>query len=271
MFSRAGFIPWYHVVRSKLGGLVADLSDVEVMEYVSGERILTIPLSQIGDEARPMPVIEIESLGDALLASLTYNGMAEIKHLKNILNPNQAEAQKELRDALLEMKPAVEVRLYKRGFKEFDYVFVKKYVASKLDMDLLRLLIVEAEAIGMGGRQAVAGRMMYEPPATPKLHLLFAEVKADDGELGEVLRGMRRVVACVADVKTVREMIHSRISKPVEKVNDYRAFSVLLNEARGLGLISAEERRGLDKRWRDVAEERVPMEEDLRRRVDESK
>jgi hypothetical protein len=42
---------------------------------------------------------------------------------------------------------------------------------------------------------------------------------------------------------------------------------VLLNKARGEYVISPEERRSIDKRWRDAPDERDVLEEDLRRRL----
>jgi len=271
MSSKSNFIPLYRIVHFQLNGLIADLSDMEVMEYVSDGKLLTIPLVKTGDGNKPMPLIELEGDEALLRVSLTYGGLAEIKHLRNILQPSQGDVQKEFLEAIHELKTTFETRLYKRSFKGSDFVFVKKYVAAKLDLELLKMLIDESEAIGMGGRKTIDGGSVYDPPATPKLHLLFTQVKPGDAELGEALREMKRVVSCVAGIKTQREIIHTKISKPIEQANNYRGFTVLLNEARGLNLISAEERRSLDKRWRDIPDERGVIEEDLKRRLDNAK
>jgi hypothetical protein len=99
---------------------------------------------------------------------------------------------------------------------------------------------------------------------------MYARIKADEGELMRVLLEMKPVIILLSAVKTQREIIHSRIEKPVDEAAKYRGLIDLLNKARYLGMLSAEERRGLDKKWRETPEERAPIEEDLKRRLGES-
>jgi hypothetical protein len=253
-----------------LGSLVENLDERGILEYVSSDGVLTIPLVCGDAEDKPLPVLEAKPTNDLLRIGLVYRGGDELRHLKNLLHPSQIEAQKAFNDTMKLIPVAFETRLYKRAFKEDSYAFVKKYVASRVDSQMLGLLIDEAEVIRSGGRRSVDGRSVYEAPATPLLYLLHVEVKNGDAELRAALSQMKALVALVVGVKTQREMIHSRISKPVEQANQYRVISQLLNRARSQDLISAGERRDLEKKWRDVTEERGAIEEELKRKLGEA-
>jgi hypothetical protein len=265
--SRASFILWYVIIRDILRDLVPTLSDVEVMEYVSDDRLLTIPLSQVGLELRSLPVLEVDVWNDQIALAIAYRDANSLKHLKNILHPSQIKARDEVINAMKCLPSAFETRLSKRGFKEVGYSIEKKYLTSKVDAGMLSLLINEAETIRAGGRRTVDGRSVYEAPASPVLYLLFRQVKKGEAEFRDALVGMKTVISLISGVKTQREIIHSRLTKPVEQASNYRVFIELVNKARSLYVISAEERRSLEKRLREVPEERGPIEEDLKRRV----
>ena len=255
------------LIRDILRGLVSNLSDVEVMEYVSGE-VLTVPVVGVGEESRPMPVLEVAPGNDFVTISLIYRDAEALKHFENILHPSQSSDLGKLETSLRDLPAAFETSLLKRGFKE-DTGFApsRKYVASRVDGSILRLLIGESKVIRSGGRRNVDDRSVYEAPATPILRLIHVKVNAIDGELGAAVLALKPTLAILSTAKTQREIIHSKFAKPVHQANKYRAFVELINKARSLYVISAEERRSLEKKWREVPEERDPIEEDLKRRI----
>jgi hypothetical protein len=238
------------------------------MEYVSDDRMLTIPLAQHGAEKRPLPCLEVELLDEVLRIALAYKDADSLKHIKNLLHPSQTTAQNAFTDTMRMLPVAYETRLVKRGFKESGYSIVKKYIASRVDAPMLSLLIDEATTIREGGRRNVDGRSLYDAPATPVLYLLYKQVKPGETDFRDAITEMKNIISLVSEVKTQREIIHSRLAKPVEQASNYRAFIELVNKARSLYVISAEERRSLEKRWREVPEERAPIEEDLKRRIE---
>jgi hypothetical protein len=267
--SRPHFVAFYKTTRNILGPLVEELNEQSVLEYVSSEGVLTIPLKSQELE-KPLPILEIKLTNEVLRISLTYKDADEIRHLKNLLHPSQLESKNAFTETMKLLPVSFETRLYMRDFKGTDYTFVKKYIASRIDASILGLLLDEAEMMRSGGRRVVDGRSVYEAPATPLLYLLYRDVNNGDEELRTVISQMRPVIALVVGVKTQREIIHSRISKPVEQANHYRVVSQLLNKARNQGYLSAVERRDLEKKWREVPEERNAIEEELRRRLGES-
>jgi hypothetical protein len=267
---RPNFLAFYATTRNILGSFVEELNEQSVLEYISSEGVLTIPLASQEAEKKPLPIIEMKLNNDLLRISIVYKDSDEIRHLKNLLHPSQAASQSAFTETMKLLPVSFETRLYKRSFKGADYTFVKKYIASRVDASILDLLIDETEAIRSGGRRVIDGRGVYEAPATPLLYLLHREVKNSDEELRAVVSQMRPVIALVIGVKTQREIIHSRISKPVEQANQYRVVSQLLNKARNQGYLSAVERRDFEKKWREVPEERGAIEEELKRRLHES-
>jgi len=268
--SRSRFIPWYKMAKITLNNLVKDLTDVDVMEYVSDDKLLTIPLSRLDREKRPQPVIEVEEFGEQLIVSVVYRDAESLRHLRNILHPSQLEEQGFFNAAMRQLPVFFETRLSMRGFKEASFIIQKKYLASRVDTAMLSRLIEEAEVIRSGGRRTLSGQSVYEAPATPILQVVYAQIKSDECELRRTLFEMMPVITILTEIKTQRELIHSRIAKPVDDAVMYREFIDLLNRARKIGLVSAEERRGLEKKWRETPDERKPIEEDLRRKLGES-
>jgi hypothetical protein len=95
-------------------------------------------------------------------------------------------------------------------------------------------------------------------------------VKQEEDYFRAALEAVKPILGLLAAVKTQREMIHSRVSGPVDKANPYRGFVDLLNRARSGGFISPEERRAMEKRWRESLDERKYLEEELKRKIGES-
>jgi hypothetical protein len=267
---KARFIPWYKVAKAALGDLIKSLTDVEVMEYVSDDKLLTTPMSYGDREKRPLPLIEVEEISEQLGVSVAYRDAESVRHLKNMLHSSQMQAQASFNASMKILPISFETKLSKRGFKETSYVLQKKYIASRVDAAMLSRIIEESEIIRSGGRRTSSGRSIYEAPATPVLQLLYIQIKPDEGELTRILFEMKPVITILIDIKTQNELIHSRIAKSVDKAATYRGFIDLLNRARNTGLVSAEERRALDKKWRENPNERGPIEEDLRRGLGET-
>jgi hypothetical protein len=237
------------------------------MEYVSDDKLLTIPLSVENPEKRPLPSLEIEENEKQLQVSVVYREADSIRHLRNILHSSQNESQASFNTAMRLVPVNIETRLWKKGFKETNYVLQKKYIASRLDDEMLSRLLDEVDVIRSGGRRTYSGRSVYEAPATPILQLLFAKIRPEEDDLKRILFDMKPIISILSNIKTQRELIHSNMTKPVDVKVKYREFIMLLNKARSEDFISADDRRGLDKKWREVPEERSPIEEDLKRRI----
>ncbi|MFA5869691.1 MAG: hypothetical protein WC941_08340 [Candidatus Bathyarchaeia archaeon] len=270
MESRASFLRWYVLIRDTLGSLVPRLSDVEVMEYVS-DGVLTVPVLGVGEERRPLPALEVTSSGEWLALAIVYRDAEGVKHLRNLLHPSQSAELGRLEAALRALPVSFETRLLKRGFRDDSgFSLSRKYVAARVDGTVLQLIVGETETIRSGGRRNVDGQSVYEAPAKPVLQLAMVRVKADEVEFSAALVALRPTLAVLSSVKTQREIIHSRLAKPVAQATRYRSFIELLNRARGDDYISSEERRAAEKRWRENPDDREQVEEELRRKMGEA-
>ena len=268
--SRARFLPWYRLVKGTLNDLVEGLSDTDVMEFAS-EGVLTVPVVGVGEERRPTPVVEVALPGDEATLVIVYRDAESLRHLKNLFHASQTVDLEGFSATMRLLPAAFETRLLKKGFQgEGGFVVSKKYVACRVDGDVLKRLVDEAEVIRSGGRRNIDGRSVYEAPATPVLQLVSVSVKQKEDDFRAALEAVKPILGLLAAVKTQREIIHSRVSKPVDKDNPYRGFVDLLNRARSGGFISSEERRAMEKRWRESFDERKYLEEELKRKIGES-
>lgn len=268
--SRACFLPWYRLVKGTLNGLVEELNETDVMEYVS-EGVLTVPVVGVGKERKPTPVVEVALPGDEATLAIVYRDAESLRHLKNLFHASQTAELEGFSAAMRLLPAAFETRLLKKGFRgEGGFSLSKKYVACRVDGDVLKRLVEEAEVIRSGGRRNVDGRSVYEAPATPVLQLVSFSVKQKEDDFKSALEAVKPILGLLAAVKTQREIIHSRVSKPVDKENTYRGFVDLLNKARSGDFISSEERRAMEKRWRESPDERKYLEEELKRKIGET-
>jgi hypothetical protein len=262
------FIPWYRLGTEVLGDLVESLTDIEVMEYVSTEGVLTIPVVGVVGDLKPMPVIEVSPRGEEVSLAISYRDAACLRHLKNLLHPSQT-SELENFVAVMRLLPAsFETLLMKGGLHDgLEFNVFRKYVSCRVDSTVLQLLIGEAELLRSGGRRIVEGRSVYEAPTTPNLLLISVKVKVEGNEFKSTLQTLRPVIEHLTAIKTQREIIHSRLAKPGNQAKQYRIFIDLLNKARSENFILSEERRTLEKRWRDDPDSRIELEEELKRKI----
>jgi hypothetical protein len=142
--------------------------------------------------------------------------------------------------------------------------FLRKYVTARLDIQLIERIIEEMENFRKGGRQIQNNQSVYVTPKTPQLYLTRISVPLIESVLKEVLREIKPIYSTVMGIKTQREIISDRLRKPRIKRNIYREFINSLNEARKQDIISAEQRREYNKKWREDEDERENLMEKLR-------
>jgi len=80
----------------------------------------------------------------------------------------------------------------------------------------------------------------------------------------ETLREIKPLIELLSSIKTQHEIIRERLGRPRKERNVYREFVDALNEVKAKGLISAERRRELDKRWRQYEDERDELLREVR-------
>lgn len=263
---RGKYIGWYRIAERILGRLVPTLTDSEIMENVTSEDQFIAPTGQEQlprNKQKPLPKISIRLNDTGIELGVLYYAQEQLELFKNIFRDTHTEVREKLLSSMQSLDSSYETLLYSKTREEKPKL-IRKYVTARLDAELIERIIDEMENLRRGGRQIQNNQSIYVSPKTPKLYLTRISVPLREIEFKEVLENIRPVYAVVMSIKTQREIISDRLSKPKIKRNMYREFIGSLNVARKQDLISAEERRELNKKWREDEDERENLVEQLR-------
>jgi hypothetical protein len=263
---RGKYIGWYRVTEQVLGKQVPELTDNEVMENVTQEDQFIAPSGQEHlpkNKAKPFPRISIRLSDNSVELGLLYSEQEQLELLKNIFRETHRHEMEKLLKQLQALDPSYETILYSKSRDEKPMI-LRKYVSARMDEQLIQRIIEESEGLRKGGRQIQNNQSVYITPRTPELYLTRIIVPLNESEYRHALEAVKPLYATVSGIKTQREIISERLSKPKVKRNMYREFIDLLNEVHKLYLISGERRREINQRWRDNEDERDDLMEMLR-------
>ncbi len=263
---RGKYIGWYRLARDKLGKLVPELSDQEIMENVTTDDQFIAPTGQEHlpkNKAKPLPQLSIKLSDTEIELGILYSEQEQLELLKNIFRETHSREMETLLSSLQSLDPSYETILYSRSRDEKP-MLLRKYVSARLDAQLMERLIDECEGLRRGGRQIQNNQSVYVPPKSLEFYLTRITVPLDEKRYSEALGDIKPLFTTVTGIKTQREIISERLSKPRVKRNLYREFIEALNEARKRDLISAERRREINQRWKDDEDGREELMEILR-------
>ncbi|MCW4048894.1 MAG: hypothetical protein NWE89_04075 [Candidatus Bathyarchaeota archaeon] len=261
---RGKYIGWYRLLKEEYGDLVPTLTENEVMENVSSEDVLVVPHSQT---EKSIPKLFFKLTDDKITVGVVYDSKKMIDHLLNIWKEYHDKDRTLLFAKLSELDPRYETRLYKVPRDTGKPEILRNYVASRMDETLLKRVIDEADALRRGGRQEIGNASVYVQPQNPVIHFIEVKTPLNPEEFKHALRDMKPIIELLMNIKTQREIIKERLSKPAKKKNLYKEFVEILNEARRKDLITAERRRELNQKWRQHEEDREELVEELNRMV----
>ncbi|MCW4014116.1 MAG: hypothetical protein NWF07_14175 [Candidatus Bathyarchaeota archaeon] len=263
---RGKYIGWYRITEEILGKLVPPLSDQEIMENVTIDDEFTAPTGQEHlprNKAKPLPQLKIKLSDTGIELGIIYRNPEQLELLKNIFKETHSADMEKLLKSLQALDPSYETVLYSRQRDEKPMI-LRKYVSARLDAPLLERLIEETESLRKGGRQIVNNQSVYVPPRSPLLYMTRANTPLDETDYRNALTDIKPLFELLTGVKTQREIISDRLSKPRQRRNMYREFIEALNEARGKDLIGAEKRREINQKWRDNEDQREELMDYLR-------
>ena len=258
---RGKYIGWYRIAEEVLGKLVPSLSDQEVMENVSIDDQFTAPTGQEHlprNKAKPLPQLSIKLSDTGIELGIIYQETEQLELLKNIFRETHSRDLEKLLSSLEELDPSYETVLYSQQ-SDKKPMLLRKYVTARVDAQLLERIIEEAENLRKGGRQIVNNQSVYVQPRSPMLYITRINTLLDEFKYRDALSVIKPLFKVLTGIKTQREIISDRLSKPRQRRNMYREFIEALNEARNNDLISAERRREINKKWRDNEDEREEL------------
>ncbi len=262
---RGKYVGWYRLLEEELGGLVPSLSEREVMENVSTEDLLTVPLGKTETaNDKPLPSLQLRLRDHGLELAIVYETKRSVEHLENVFRETHREEHGRLFTLLGGLHVGYETKLYTRSGEGSGMELTRRYLSSRMDGELLRRLLDEADELRKGGRRIVNNQSVYVKPQSPEVHLASVSKPLSQEAFREALREMRPLIELLSDIKTRREVIRERLARPRKTRSVYQEFVEALNQARAEGLISAERRRELDRRWRQSEEERDTLLREVR-------
>ena len=262
---REKYVGWYRLVEEELGELVPSLSERDVMENVSTEDELIVPLGETEmDDDKPLPSLHLRIRDQGLELAIVYGSKKSVEHLENVYRETHREEHDGLFTLLGGLHVDYETKLYSRSGEGSGMELTRRYLSSRMDGDLLRRLLDEADELRKGGRRIVNNQSVYVKPQSPEVHLASVSKPLNQDAFREALREMRPLIELLSDIKTRREVIRERLARPRKTRSVYKEFVEALNQARAEGLISAERRRELDRRWRQSEEERDKLLKEVR-------
>lgn len=268
---RGKYIGWYRIAEEVLGKLVPSLSDQEVMENVSIDDQFTAPTGQEHlprNKAKPLPQLSIKLSDTGIELGIIYRETEQLELLKNIFRETHSRDLEKLLSSLDELDPSYETVLYSQQ-SDKKPMLLRKYVSARVDAQLLERIIEEAENLRKGGRQIVNNQSVYVQPRSPMLYVTRINTPLDEFKYRDALSVIKPLFKVLTGIKTQREIISDRLSKPRQRRNMYREFIEALNEARNNDLISAERRREINKKWRDNEDEREELMDYLKDLLDQ--
>lgn len=262
---REKYVGWYRLVEEELSGLVPSLSEREVMENVSTEDALIVPLGGPSQsDEKPLPSLHMRLRDQGLELTLVYEAKKSVEHLENIFRDTHREEHERLFTLLGGFHAGYETKLYSRSGEGSDPELIRRYLSSRLDGQLLRRLLEEDDELRKGGRRIVNNQSVYVQPQAPEVHLVTVSNALNQEAFRETLREIKPLIELLSSIKTQHEIIRERLGRPRKERNVYREFVDALNEVKAKGLISAERRRELDKRWRQYEDERDELLREVR-------
>ena len=261
---RGKYTGWVRMLEEEYGNMIPNLTDMEIMELVDTEDIIYLPPPE---NPNPLPSLFLALSPTKLTHGIEYRDKPALEHFKNILRPTHTGQLNSLLSALnaldLDYKTMLQT-VESRGKPET----MPGYLTARLDRTLLQRILNEAEKLRRGGRTVVAGQTKYQKPRKIAMRLVVTETFLDQGMLREKARTLAPIYRMLTDVKTPRELLLEKKGKPRVALNEYGEFVNLLNRLRKDDLISPEERRSYDKRWRTDTEEREEILAELRGKGD---
>jgi len=255
---RGKYTGWYRIAQEALGELVPELTDQEVMENVNPDDQFIAPTGQEHlprNKAKPLPQLSIKLSDTGIELGILYSEQEQLELLKNIFKEAHKRNMDKLLEGLQRLDPSYETILYSKGRDEKP-MLLRKYVSARIDPQLLERVIEESENLRRGGRQIQNNQSIYVQPKSPMFYLTRINVPLTEREYRDALEVIKPLFATVKGIKTQREIISERLSKPRVKRNRYREFIEALNEVKRRDLISGERRREINQKWRDNEDER---------------
>ena len=254
--SATGYLLWHQALKDAFIDPATLEQEEKIAYHEYGSWLIYPPTN---NEA-PKIMLRVEK--EWITFAISYETPEGLNRLRNVLNMQGNRASTELLVQLNKLDSRFKTKLFKRIEIQNNAVYteIKSFISNKLDATLLKSLIVDAEAIKQEGLRI---RKNSQEKLTFSFSLVYLSFESNLPNFANFLAAMKPIYDLTLNLRENAATPLPKIDKANVEASTYRIFVGLLNDARKKNLISAEQRREKDKRWRGEAESRLVLTEEL--------
>jgi hypothetical protein len=232
---KSDYVLWYRRAQNVLGDLLPNLSDDQIMSWVSDNNWLMFPLSseKTKDEGRnrPQPNVYIELTKEGgIRIGLVCNTLDSVRKMGNILDSFHSQEKAEFIQEMKQLDDGFRTFVSKK--RKANYAATPEYeqgfgfTTNKADDSSFHKLFEEAQGIRENGVREMRAAGKTYPPEAPVIDLATVQIEAQQEQYDEKLKQLKRLYELGLKIKTTGEIIREkrRVEKhgPKESIVSYR-------------------------------------------------
>ncbi len=254
--SELPYVSLYGLVNRSLGGIGP--VEEETLRKILFGIYLVIP-----GEGRESPSVIMRAEPEWLTVAVALETPEGLARLRNVMNMRGSPVARKLIELMGFLDPRFKTKLQRRVDTPTgpSYTDVRSYVSQKVNAALMGQLLVESEALKQEGLKARRAGSSF----TPSLNLAHLQVEIGNPLTEHLLAQVRPLYELISNLRGAAAAPLQRVDTARQAIDGYRVFVGMLNEARRRGTVSSEERRRMEKSWRDEPGTRQALTEELTR------
>jgi len=270
---KSKYVPWYRLVESVFGGDVPHLTDEEIIDCVSNEDWIIVPVAGEKDKEeakqaqRPNLFFDLSDHSEITIG-ITYDKLATVERLRNIISPFNENERNEIIEKLTTLDDSFFTLVY-RKIKEYywgqsptyEAVFVEH--SNRMNYERLVDVFKVVDAI-MNERSMLEKGKKYK--LAPVINIVNVKTNRDENDFKENLAKIKPIYEITLKVRTQeefeRETIDRKISETKERQAAFAKYVKELKEKMRQNTITAEEYRRLMRDYQKQQRKRYSDSED---------
>lgn len=253
---KSKYVAWYRLVESVFGENIPYLTNEEIMEYVSNEDWIIVPIAGEKDKEdakqaqRPNLYFELSD-ESKIIIGITYDKLYSVERLRNIISPFNERERNEIIAKLAALDDSFFTKAYRKiktsywaESPTYEEVFVEE--SNKMDYGQFIELFKVVDEI-MNERTLLEKGKKYK--LAPAINIVNVKTNKDENNFKEKLIKIKPIYEVALRVRTQqefeKEIIYREISETKEKQKAFAEYVKELKEKLRQNIISIEEYRRL--------------------------
>jgi len=253
---KSKYIAWYRLVELVFGNDVPHLTNKEIMDYVSNEDWIIVPIAGEKDKKdsrqAQRPNLFFDLSDESLInVGITYDKLDSVERLRNIMSPFNEKERNEIIERLVTLDDFFLTKVYRKTKKSYwaespTYEEVFAVHSNKMSYDQFVELFKIVDRI-MDERRLLEKGKKYK--LAPVINIVNVKTNRDKNNFKEMLSKIKPVYEVALKVRTQEEFEKAIIEHETivtkEKQEAFTKYVKELQEKLRQKMISAEEYRNL--------------------------